>query len=120
MNTVRTDAAPETPHRADESQGTAFESTVIELRSEVDCLDTEILAAVIRRSNLARHLARARGTNGNPELVYTDDVDVFRRFDDLGQEGRTLAALVLQLSAAGRRDGVADIPRSSRRVGRTD
>ncbi|SIN13407.1 Intracellular chorismate mutase [Mycobacteroides abscessus subsp. abscessus] len=52
-----------------------------ELRKEIDRLDAEILAAIKRR----------------PRLVHSREMKVLERYSELGQEGHTLAMLLLRL-----------------------
>lgn len=67
------------------------------LRLEIDRLDAVILAAVKRRSAVSKKIGAARMASGGPRLVYSREVKVLERFKDLGQEGHTLAMLLLRL-----------------------
>ncbi|MBY6348690.1 chorismate mutase [Rhodococcoides corynebacterioides] len=73
------------------------EAEITELRKEIDRLDAEILAAVKRRSEVSQIIGRTRMAQGGPRLVHTREMAVLQRFSDLGQEGHTLAMLLLRL-----------------------
>nr|WP_246008002.1 chorismate mutase [Gordonia oryzae] len=67
------------------------------LRHEIDRLDAIILAAVKRRSAVSKKVGAARMASGGPRLVHSREVKVLDRFAELGQEGHTLAMLLLRL-----------------------
>ncbi|MEP9394002.1 chorismate mutase [Gordonia sp. VNQ95] len=67
------------------------------LRGEIDRLDAIILAAVKRRSAVSKKIGAARMASGGPRLVHSREVKVLDRFAELGQEGHTLAMLLLRL-----------------------
>ncbi|WP_124711225.1 chorismate mutase [Gordonia insulae] len=67
------------------------------LRGEIDRLDAMILAAVKRRSAVSKKIGAARMASGGPRLVHSREVKVLDRFAELGQEGHTLAMLLLRL-----------------------
>ena len=67
------------------------------LRQEIDRMDAVILAAVKRRSAVSKKIGAARMASGGPRLVHSREVKVLDRFSDLGQEGHTLAMLLLRL-----------------------
>ncbi|MGB6179685.1 MAG: chorismate mutase [Rhodococcus sp. (in: high G+C Gram-positive bacteria)] len=73
------------------------EAEIDELRKEIDRLDAEILAAVKRRSEISRTIGQTRMAQGGPRLVHSREMKVLQRFSDLGQEGHTLAMLLLRL-----------------------
>ncbi|GAA4488880.1 hypothetical protein GCM10023094_49490 [Rhodococcus olei] len=73
------------------------EAEIDELRKEIDRLDAEILAAVKRRSEVSRIIGRTRMASGGPRLVHSREMKVLERFSELGQEGHTLAMLLLRL-----------------------
>ena len=73
------------------------EAEIDELRKEIDRLDSEILAAVKRRTEVSRIIGRTRMASGGPRLVHSREMKVLQRFSDLGQEGHTLAMLLLRL-----------------------
>ncbi|MGC5249091.1 chorismate mutase [Gordonia sp. DT219] len=66
-------------------------------RREIDRLDAIILAAVKRRSAVSKKVGAARMASGGPRLVHSREVKVLERFAELGQEGHTLAMLLLRL-----------------------
>ncbi|EOM75748.1 chorismate mutase [Rhodococcus rhodnii] len=73
------------------------EAEITALRLEIDRLDAEILAAIKRRTEVSRTIGRARMASGGPRLVHSREMKVIERFDELGQEGHTLAMLLLRL-----------------------
>lgn len=73
------------------------EAEINELRKEIDRLDAEILAAIKRRSEVSRIIGRTRMASGGPRLVHSREMKVLERFDELGQDGHTLAMLLLRL-----------------------
>ncbi|EME22895.1 chorismate mutase [Rhodococcus triatomae] len=75
----------------------ASEAEIEELRKEIDRLDAEILAAVKRRSEVSQIIGRTRMASGGPRLVHNREMKVLERFSELGQEGHTLAMLLLRL-----------------------
>lgn len=80
---------------ADEVPTTQAE--IDELRKEIDRLDAEILAAVKRRTEVSRIIGRTRMASGGTRLVHSREMKVLERFSELGQEGHTLAMLLLRL-----------------------
>ncbi|WP_439032025.1 chorismate mutase [Gordonia terrae] len=68
-----------------------------QLRLEIDRLDAVILGAIKRRSAVSKKIGAARMASGGPRLVHSREVKVLERFQDLGQEGHTLAMLLLRL-----------------------
>ncbi|WP_238421209.1 chorismate mutase [Gordonia sp. 'Campus'] len=68
-----------------------------QLRLEIDRLDAVILGAIKRRSAVSKKIGAARMASGGPRLVHSREVKVLERFKDLGQEGHTLAMLLLRL-----------------------
>ncbi|WP_305094158.1 chorismate mutase [Prescottella sp. R16] len=80
-----------------ESSVPPSEAEITELRKEIDRLDAEILAAVKRRSEVSQIIGRTRMASGGPRLVHSREMKVIERFSELGQEGHTLAMLLLRL-----------------------
>ncbi len=68
-----------------------------ELRKEIDRLDAEILAAVKRRAEVSQQIGRTRMAEGGTRLVHRREMAVIDRYSELGQEGHTLAMLLLRL-----------------------
>ncbi len=68
-----------------------------DLRVEIDRLDAIILAAIKRRTAVSKKVGATRMASGGPRLVHSREVKVIDRFADLGQEGHTLAMLLLRL-----------------------
>lgn len=81
---------------ADATQPTS-EAEINELRQEIDRLDSEILAAIVRRTEVSQMIGRTRMASGGPRLVHSREMKVLERFSSLGQEGHTLAMLLLRL-----------------------
>ncbi|WP_081706305.1 chorismate mutase [Nocardia sp. CNY236] len=73
------------------------ETEIDTLRKEIDRLDAEILAAIKRRSEISQVIGRTRMASGGPRLVHSREMKVLERFSELGQEGHTLAMLLLRL-----------------------
>ena len=67
------------------------------LRHEIDRLDTEILAAVKRRTEVSREIGKARMASGGTRLVHSREMKVIERYSELGPEGKDLAMLLLRL-----------------------
>ncbi|MBS9373582.1 probable chorismate mutase [Rhodococcus gordoniae] len=84
------------PAEADDA-GVPTEAEIEELRKEIDRLDAEILAAVKRRTEVSRMIGRTRMASGGTRLVHSREMKVLERFSELGQEGHTLAMLLLRL-----------------------
>ncbi|MFC7448235.1 chorismate mutase [Rhodococcus daqingensis] len=85
------------PSDATDSGLPTSEAEIEELRLEIDRLDAEILAAIKRRSEVSQIIGRTRMASGGPRLVHSREMKVLERFSDLGQEGHTLAMLLLRL-----------------------
>ncbi len=74
------------------------EAEIEVLRQEIDKLDAEILAAIKRRAEVSQLIGRTRmASGGPPRLVHSREMKVLERFNELGQEGHTLAMLLLRL-----------------------
>ena len=70
---------------------------VKDLREEIDQLDTWILAAVRRRSEVSHAIGAVRMASGGTRLVHGREIKVIERYLELGTPGRDLAMLLLQL-----------------------
>lgn len=68
-----------------------------ELRQEIDRLDAEILAAVLRRREVSRTIGKARMASGGTRLVHSREMKVIERYSELGPEGKDLAMLLLRM-----------------------
>lgn len=68
-----------------------------ELRSEIDRVDAIILAAIKRRTAVSKRIGQQRMASGGTRLVHSREMKVLDRFSELGQEGHTLAMLLLRL-----------------------
>lgn len=86
---------PSTDHSPSDLPAT--EAEIDDLRKEIDRLDAEILEAVKRRSEVSRTIGQTRMAQGGPRLVHSREMKVLQRFSELGQEGHTLAMLLLRL-----------------------
>jgi chorismate mutase len=73
------------------------EEEIAALREEIDRLDAQILAAIQRRTEVSRIIGRTRMASGGTRLVHSREMKVIQRFSELGQEGHTLAMLLLRL-----------------------
>lgn len=67
------------------------------LRREIDRLDTQILAAVKRRTEVSRAIGKARMASGGTRLVHSREMQVIERYSELGPEGKDLAIVLLRL-----------------------
>ncbi|WP_024802182.1 chorismate mutase [Nocardia sp. BMG51109] len=85
------------PAAGSDSALPSSEAEIEKLRKEIDRLDAEILAAIKRRTEVSRIIGRTRMANGGPRLVHSREMKVLERFSELGQEGHTLAMLLLRL-----------------------
>ncbi|GGG17789.1 hypothetical protein GCM10007304_34880 [Rhodococcoides trifolii] len=97
MSTTLQSASSSQPSQPADSDLPTSEAEIDELRKEIDRLDAEILAAVKRRTEVSRIIGRTRMASGGPRLVHSREMKVLQRFSDLGQEGHTLAMLLLRL-----------------------
>lgn len=88
-STIGTESASTTPVPTDEE--------IVELRKEIDVLDTKILELIQRRTEVSRLIGAARMAAGGTRIVYNREMDVIARFRALGDEGRELAMLLLRL-----------------------
>jgi chorismate mutase len=68
-----------------------------DLRQEIDRLDTEILEAVKRRTEVSKLIGKARMASGGTRLVHSREMKVIERYGDLGPDGKALAMLLLRL-----------------------
>ena len=87
MNTVTTASA---------EAGIPSEDEISSLRIEIDHLDAEILRLVKRRSEVSQRIGKARMAAGGPRIVYSREMKVLARFNDLGVEGRELGMILLR------------------------
>jgi chorismate mutase len=68
-----------------------------DLRHEIDELDTAILEAVKRRTEVSKLIGKARMASGGTRLVHSREMKVIERYSELGPEGKDLAILLLRL-----------------------
>jgi chorismate mutase len=68
-----------------------------DLRREIDELDTTILEAVKRRTEVSKLIGKARMASGGTRLVHSREMKVIERYSELGPEGKDLAMLLLRL-----------------------
>lgn len=73
------------------------DTTIDELRTEIDHLDAEILRLVRRRTEVAKAIGAARMTSGGTRIVHNREIAVLERYRDLGPEGAQLAMILLNL-----------------------
>jgi chorismate mutase len=68
-----------------------------DLRHEIDELDTAILEAVKRRTEVSRLIGKARMASGGTRLVHSREMRVIERYSELGPDGKDLAIVLLRL-----------------------
>ena len=68
-----------------------------DLRQEIDQLDTTILEAVRRRTEVSKLIGKARMASGGTRLVHSREMKVIERYSELGSDGKDLAMLLLRL-----------------------
>jgi len=68
-----------------------------DLRREIDELDSAILEAVKRRTEVSKLIGKARMASGGTRLVHSREMKVIERYSELGPEGKDLAMLLLRL-----------------------
>jgi chorismate mutase len=68
-----------------------------DLRHEIDELDTAILEAVKRRTEVSKLIGKARMASGGTRLVHSREMKVIERYSELGPDGKDLAILLLRL-----------------------
>jgi chorismate mutase len=68
-----------------------------DLRNEIDELDTAILEAVKRRTEVSKLIGKARMASGGTRLVHSREMSVIDRYSELGPDGKDLAMLLLRL-----------------------
>jgi chorismate mutase len=68
-----------------------------DLRREIDQLDTAILEAVKRRTEVSKIIGKARMASGGTRLVHSREMKVIERYSELGPDGKDLAMLLLRL-----------------------
>jgi chorismate mutase len=72
-------------------------SDIDDLRKEIDRLDSEIVAAVKRRTEISQAIGKARMATGGTRLVHSREMEVIERYRELGPDGKDLAILLLKL-----------------------
>ena len=72
-------------------------SDIDDLRKEIDRLDSEIVAAVKRRTEISQAIGKARMATGGTRLVHSREMEVIERYGELGPDGKDLAILLLKL-----------------------
>ncbi|WP_068274945.1 chorismate mutase [Aldersonia kunmingensis] len=88
---------PPTTNTPDSASLPQSAEEITQLREEIDVLDAQILAAIQRRTEVSRMIGRTRMASGGTRLVHSREMKVIQRFSELGQEGHTLAMLLLRL-----------------------
>jgi chorismate mutase len=68
-----------------------------DLRREIDQLDSTILEAVKRRTEVSKLIGKARMASGGTRLVHSREMKVIERYSELGPDGKDLAMLLLRL-----------------------
>jgi chorismate mutase len=72
-------------------------SDIDDLREEIDRLDSEIVAAVKRRTEISQAIGKARMATGGTRLVHSREMKVIKHYSELGPDGKDLAILLLRL-----------------------
>jgi chorismate mutase len=72
-------------------------SDIDDLREEIDRLDSEIVAAVKRRTEISQAIGKARMATGGTRLVHSREMKVIEHYSELGPDGKDLAILLLRL-----------------------
>ena len=78
-------------------QSQAAVPDISELRKEIDWLDAEILRLVKRRTEVSKQIGATRMASGGTRIVVNREMDVLARYRELGEEGRQLAMVLLNL-----------------------
>ncbi|RJQ79290.1 chorismate mutase [Pseudonocardiaceae bacterium YIM PH 21723] len=68
-----------------------------DLRKEIDTLDSEILRLIKRRTEVSQQIGVIRMASGGTKLVHNREMAVIERFRELGEEGKQLALILLNL-----------------------
>jgi len=89
--------SPDSPHDEDDDMTTEQLTDIDALRSEIDRLDAEILAAVKRRSEVSGAIGKIRMASGGTRLEHSREMKVIGRYSSLGQDGKDLAMLLLRM-----------------------
>lgn len=90
-------AAPATAAPTPVEAESAGAPDISELRKEIDWLDAEILRLVKRRTEVSKIIGKTRLAAGGTRIVVNREMDVLARYRELGEEGRQLAMLLLNL-----------------------
>ncbi len=74
------------------------EPSVDEMRDEIDRIDTEILMAVARRTQLSREIGKRRMAEGGMRVVMSRENMIHEHYRDvLGAHGTRIASILLDL-----------------------
>ena len=94
---------PDPPHNESEENPMTIEAEpkqvpdIDDLRQEIDRLDSAILEAVKRRTEVSKIIGKARMASGGTRLVHSREMKVIERYSELGPDGKDLAMLLLRL-----------------------
>ncbi|MCE9517374.1 MAG: chorismate mutase [Mycobacterium sp.] len=88
---------PEPPHEENDEMTTDELTDIDDLRTEIDRLDAEILAAVKRRTEVSQSIGKVRMASGGTRLVHSREMAVIERYSALGADGKDLAMLLLRM-----------------------
>ncbi|WP_029137993.1 chorismate mutase [Nakamurella lactea] len=75
----------------------ADQAGIDELRVEIDAIDAELVRLIQRRTAISNAIGAARKAIGGPRIVYSREMKVLERFQDLGPAGTDLGMLLLSL-----------------------
>lgn len=77
---------------------TTQEASIDELRQEIDQIDTDILVAVTRRTQLSREIGKRRIAEGGMRVVMSRENAIYEHYRDvLGVHGTRIASILLDL-----------------------
>jgi chorismate mutase len=88
---------PQPPQEENDDMTTEQLTDIDGLRTEIDRLDAEILAAVKRRTEVSQAIGKVRMASGGTRLVHSREMKVIDRYSELGAEGKDLAMLLLRM-----------------------
>jgi chorismate mutase len=88
---------PQPPQEENDDMTTEQLTDIDALRTEIDRLDAEILAAVKRRTEVSQAIGKVRMASGGTRLVHSREMKVIDRYSELGAEGKDLAMLLLRM-----------------------
>ena len=73
------------------------QSEIETLRHEINRLDDEIILAISKRTEISRTIGRIRQESGGGKIDPARERIIYDKYASIGEEGRALADLLLQL-----------------------